>query len=607
MIFVKRNKWGVLLAGLAIIVAQQLQSMDIAARGIRATQPSLGRRRSTGMLARDLEMQAEKKKEIEEKIKKIESSLLPGQWFIYQTGTDQGIIVSEQALRVSGIMNRLLNDMGNPGKGAVPIGVFMQNIPYIFDVLANYENSKNDRFGFLGHLKNEIKPMPLDRLIDIVNKCNHLEVPEDIIFILVSQIDALIQKMKIEDLLASGLLDRLNIDMRKKIVRSKIKFIIKSLRNKMITKTISGDVPAQVLSSNLNGFSSDLTKMILKTTNGVLIWDIQKKVIVQKIIEQGFFIGSLCVSSDGTKVAINRRKNDPNPWASDDYSFVLRSMKDGKKIHNFSGHTEMIEDVAFNLDCTKMVTIGKENLTLWDVATGMRIRVFSDYVEKYDEEYADRVFLAVALSPDGKMIVTAGSAYYSNKPSRVILWNAVTGLARDIFEVELNLIQKVKFSPDGKKILVVGAGKTPLILIDVETGERLYYSRDQLNDVYDASFSPDNKKIVLADSLVGLVLFDVKSGTFRKLNDFPGILKVAFSSDGTKVIGGDQYKDVIMQVLVSDEEEKSLYDCDLATALFLYKLCLAPKDKITILSDSERDIFNSLPKFVQDLLAGSIK
>jgi len=153
-------------------------------------------------------------------------------------------------------------------------------------------------------------------------------------------------------------------------------------------------------------------------------------------------------------------------------------------------------------------------------------------------------------------------------------------------------------------------------LIDVKTGERHLYDLENtfsgIGYVNYAAFSPNGEKIIIGDTLKGLMLLDLKSGAVSSLGYTDIVAHVGFSPDGTKVIAKSSGYDspiIIIYDLLIEEQSKvlgSLYDCDLATALLLYRICLGPKDKITFLSDSERDIFNSLPEFVQDLLARAV-
>lgn len=82
----------------------------------------------------------------------------------------------------------------------------------------------------------------------------------------------------------------------------------------------------------------------------------------------------------------------------------------------------------------------------------------------------DQTILAVALSPDERLVVTAGK----DRTARV--WDAATGVSRGCFSGHTDWVLAVAFSPEGGRLLTGSADRTAR-LWDVGAERELRVSR----------------------------------------------------------------------------------------------------------------------------------
>jgi len=107
-----------------------------------------------------------------------------------------------------------------------------------------------------------------------------------------------------------------------------------------------------------------------------------------------------------------------------------------------------------------------------------------------------------------------------------------------------------------------------------------------------------------------LILWDISNPnaiTHQLLAGHPiGVTTVALSADGNKIISGSQsnQNNLIVFLLLSTEEKKTLDNCTLTQAQFIYQITLASKrgSQIEIKSPFALAIYNSLPSNIQKLL-----
>ena len=223
----------------------------------------------------------------------------------------------------------------------------------------------------------------------------------------------------------------------------------------------SGAATAKLLHS-LSGpavdFSPDGTKLATGGIHGfVNFWDMEtgRKLFSTKVHSSG--IRQLAFSSDGNLLAI----------ASDSPEALAKTLnvRTGEEISTFIGHDDRrygFVGVVVSPDGERVVTVsGDGSLKIWDPKTGeesMELIGFSDAV-------------ALDFSHDGRYLATVSSDGTSRK------WDASSGEELVVYRDPGGPLFDVKITPDGKHMIVSGAGYVIGYVFDLDEAIRLARSR----------------------------------------------------------------------------------------------------------------------------------
>jgi WD40 repeat protein len=142
----------------------------------------------------------------------------------------------------------------------------------------------------------------------------------------------------------------------------------------------------------------------------------------------------------------------------------------------------------------------------WDIETGEGTRRFTgqnlvNAAANHDFDFRDGLTMSIRFSPDGRYMLLAGSA-------GVALWDYLTGEAKHNFNEATT--GYAELSPDGRLVLASLAldsqYQNEVRLWDVETGQPVRVFTGSIGG--SANFSPDGRWIVVASSESGVVLYD---------------------------------------------------------------------------------------------------
>lgn len=157
------------------------------------------------------------------------------------------------------------------------------------------------------------------------------------------------------------------------------------------------------------------------------------------------------------------------------------------------GANRQLRSLAISPDGKLIVSCGNDGrVRIWEVQTGGLLSAWYDWSGPYD----------VAFSPNGKMVATAGGL--------IRLWDYESGLAFKTMRDSWGTTYRIAFNPNGK-ILATGGRDYNARLWDVKTGELLSVLEGPTGRENNVAFSPDGS--ILATGGYGeILLWRVETG-----------------------------------------------------------------------------------------------
>ncbi|HRN89905.1 MAG TPA: WD40 repeat domain-containing protein, partial [Hyphomicrobium sp.] len=276
------------------------------------------------------------------------------------------------------------------------------------------------------------------------------------------------------------------------------------------------------------------------------IWDVASGKILRTIDGGSFPVRSIAISPDGSRLfAYSGGGQGEFADFGEDSTLQVWDTESGKLLRTFDAPSFAAESLALSQDGRLMLSIGNEqdgpSIRLLDAENGKLLRTVP----------GERA----ALSPDGLRIISYGwsSSEQSGGRNDVLLrlWDARSGkLVRKVGKITTdNSNRAVAFSPDGKRVLLSGTDRDyfdhVLRLWDVTTGKLLRTIKvyrpgeaHEYSGVLAVAFSPDGRRVLSGGGDV-LRLWDVNSGKLvLDIEDGRGVTSVAFSHDGSRFLTG---------------------------------------------------------------------
>jgi len=229
---------------------------------------------------------------------------------------------------------------------------------------------------------------------------------------------------------------------------------------------------------------------------------------------------SVAFSPDGKKLVTSSYDKTARIWDVDS----------GKELQKLAGHTGFVESAVFLPGGKEILTSGsgKSSLTItvngvtdkydadddrtariWDADSGKELKKLDGY---------KHIGIDAVLSPDGTKFATVSTRYAENPPTLVlglVVSDANSGEELCRYEMTPPALPQVEvfmlhnlhmsFSPDGKRLIATNASGSTW-LFDVESGKEL---RRWEGAYQSAVFSPDGKKLLMMGTHRA-VLWDVE-------------------------------------------------------------------------------------------------
>jgi WD40 repeat protein len=236
--------------------------------------------------------------------------------------------------------------------------------------------------------------------------------------------------------------------------------------------------------------------------------------------------GAVAISPDGRYAAAAG-----GVWPPEDVrSLVIWELESGKIACKLKGHNTMLRGVTFSPD-SRTLLAGSQNpktrtgdLILWDVESCQIIRRFE----------TDCDVTRIALNSEGSQAIT-GQGYVPE----VTLWDVATGrklrsFVTDKYPDNAPLLD-VAFGPDDRTIL--GSSLDNLYLWDIESGRIIRRFTGHSGMPWSLDISPDGRYVVSASDTGEVILWDFSTGEelYRLQAHKQGVFSVIFSKDGKSI------------------------------------------------------------------------
>jgi WD40 repeat protein len=122
----------------------------------------------------------------------------------------------------------------------------------------------------------------------------------------------------------------------------------------------------------------------------------------------------------------------------------------GKQLHELTGHVNEVADLAFSPDGRLLVSCGRNNVFVWEVATGRRVPQLAEGLPGGAG--------SVAFSRDGRVLAAASG-------NGIRLWEVPTWGPRTTFQGHRDGVLSLHFAADGR--LFSGSQDTTVLAWDV--------------------------------------------------------------------------------------------------------------------------------------------
>jgi WD40 repeat protein len=187
-------------------------------------------------------------------------------------------------------------------------------------------------------------------------------------------------------------------------------------------------------------------------------------------------------------------------------------------------HTGVIRGIGVDTACSLLATASDDKtVRLWSLPDRKPKRVVRLPI---GDGNLGKVY-ATAMSPDGRWLAAGGwDAVLKSSPTvSLSLVDLSNGAIRRFGAFE-NVIHRLAFSADGRRIAVGLHGKNGMRVLDSATGAELLADRDYGDSVYGLAFAPDGGLIAASDD-----------GQLRRYGPDLKLTKKAAAPDGKDPVG----------------------------------------------------------------------
>ncbi|MEM7553917.1 MAG: WD40 repeat domain-containing protein [Cyanobacteria bacterium P01_A01_bin.84] len=265
---------------------------------------------------------------------------------------------------------------------------------------------------------------------------------------------------------------------------------------------------------------------------------LSRKILISKVLITSVVTAAISTSSINLPSwAIKTEKKNQ----SSKVLFASKSGDNSQTTRSLRGHIWSIASLAFTSDGKTLVSGSFDHtIKVWNLKTGKMVRTLDFHKDGVN---------SVVLTPDAKLLVSAGGAAQTNTDTKIKVWDLNQGkLVRTLKGHKMG-VKSLLILPDGQTLISASYDKT-IKVWNLRTGKLLRTLIGHKAWVKTLALSPDGKILAsgggspAAKTDRKIRIWDLSTGKLLKTltgNSYP-INFLSFSNDGNTLISGNNRK-----------------------------------------------------------------